>query len=87
MYTLVITSDPNSNSQIASVRVRELGYAQQRGKRRVAGTWWVLVAGKGPDEELVKGPTRTWAPGVGHRRQSPSCRRARGRESESAHAG
>jgi hypothetical protein len=60
MYTVVITSDPNSNSQIASVRVRELGSAQQRGKRRGTGTWCVLVAGKmarrrlgeGTDEDL-----------------------------------
>ena len=54
-----------------------LGFAQREGKGRSAHTWWVLVAGEGPNEDLAKGPTTldlgTWEPGV--RRRSASCAR------------
>ena len=44
--TLITRSDPNADS---------FSYGMRRGRR----TWWVLVAGEGPGEELAKGLTTT----------------------------
>jgi len=58
MHTLaLIRSDPNTESQIAQIRVWVLRFAQKEGKRgaragRAYLVWWVLVAGKGSDEDL-----------------------------------
>jgi len=70
MYTLVIRSDPNTNSQIAQVRsdpntttqiaqvrVRVLNLAQQEGKRRGGHTC------RGEFRSPAKAPTKTWAAG------------------------
>jgi len=59
MYTLVIGSDPNTNSQIAHVRVQVLKYAQQEGKRR-GGPRHTWCGGFPPP---AKGPKKTWAAG------------------------
>jgi len=75
MYSVVIRSDPKTSSQIAEVRVWALGFAQQEGKRRVARTWWVLVAGEAPDEN--RGTWRRSAAAVAQ--SSPLARRKRGR--------
>jgi hypothetical protein len=32
-----------------------LGFAQQEGTGRGGHTWWMLVAGEGPDEDLARG--------------------------------
>jgi hypothetical protein len=37
MYTLVISSNPNTNSQVPQVKVRVLSFAQQEEKRRFGG--------------------------------------------------
>jgi len=49
MYTLVLRTDPNTDTQIARVRVRGARFRTQEGKRRGAHTWCVLVTGKGTD--------------------------------------
>ena len=49
---LELDPNPNTNSQIAEVRLWVLGFAQQLGMRRGGRTWWVLVAGDGPSEDL-----------------------------------
>jgi hypothetical protein len=60
MYTVVIRSDPQTNSHTAQVRVRcsILHSIKERKRKRGTGTnlvCWVLVAGKGPDEDLGGG--------------------------------
>jgi hypothetical protein len=57
MYTLVISSDPNTNSQIAQDRVRVLNFAQQEGKGRSGHTWCGGFPSPAP------GPKKTWAAG------------------------
>jgi hypothetical protein len=53
MYnTRIKRSDPNTNRQIAYVRVWVLSFAQQEGKREGGHAWWVLVAGEGLNEGL-----------------------------------
>jgi hypothetical protein len=52
MYMLVIRPDPNINSQIAKVRVWMIGFAQQQGHIRGGHTGLVLLASKGPAEDL-----------------------------------
>lgn len=80
MHALVTGSDPNTNTQIAQVRVRALSFARQEGARRGAHTCWELVAG----EDVAKGPAKTRATGEGRRRRrrSPSYRREREKEGE-----
>jgi hypothetical protein len=70
-----------------------LGLAQKEAKRRGARTWWVLIAGEGPGEDLAKGLTMlhlgTWrreaaaAAAVAQLRHSEGAERV----SERAHAG
>jgi hypothetical protein len=66
-----------------------LGLAQKEAKRRGARTWWVLIAGEGPGEDLAKGLTMlhlgTWrrAAAVAQLRHSEGGERV----SERAHAG
>jgi len=53
MYTtLIIGSD---QIQIEIAWVWELGFAQQERKRRGGRTWWVLVAGEGPEDRAGHG--------------------------------
>ena len=80
-YTLVIRPDPNTNSQIAHVRVWGLGFLQQERKRRGGRTCRVPFADEGHSEELAKG-TKTCAPGVRRRRRSAvqSSRRSQERD-------
>jgi hypothetical protein len=58
MYKLVISSDPNTNSQLAQDRVRVLNFAQQELRKGRSGHTWC-----GGFPSPATGPKKTWAAG------------------------
>jgi hypothetical protein len=63
--------------QIKIAWVWELGFAQQEGKKRGGRTWWVLVAGEGPQNKGLGTAASRRPPSRRHQKQMERTRGAR----------